>query len=313
MYDLKIITPVIRHLNKVSPNMYRDLGDEIQIHCPFCDDAQRPHSSNHGHLYLASNAPVFNCFRCGTSGTILRLLLETGFHDDEVIKYISSFIRYNFIKDYSKKVSTSYKQIQNLYINNTVKVVEFKNKSIEDFNKFQKYIIDRIGNVDYNTFFIHPLMLENSLCCGFNNSDEEFITARIISKSKARYINSKENYLYYFQPKNFEIYNRIVIGEGPFDVIPLYLFSNKFKNSLFLSIGGKKYLSAIEYLVTRFILIGRYEINLIYDSDFKAPEISLNRCKFLAEKFNPEILVKGFTPIEPFEDTGDFPQVMEIE
>lgn len=313
MYDLKKITPVIRYLNKISPNMYRDLGGEIMLHCPFCDDAQRPHASNHGHLYIATNSPVFNCFRCGTSGTIIRLLIETGFRDDEVIKYISSFIKYNFIKDYSKKVSTSYKQIQNLYINNTAKVVEFKNKNIEGFNIFYKYVKDRIGNVDYNTFFMHPLMIENSLCCGFNNSDEEFITARIISKSKARYINSKENYLYYFQPKNFEIYNRIVIGEGPFDIIPLYLFSNRFKNSLFVSIGGKKYLSSVEHLVTRFILIGKYEINLIFDSDFKSPGISLNRCKFLAEKYNTEILVRGFVPIEPFQDTGDFPQVMEIE
>lgn len=313
MYDLKKITPVLRHLNKVSPNMYTDMGSEIQIHCPFCDDAQRPHASNHGHLYLAINAPVFNCFRCGTSGTILRLLLETGFTDDDVIKYISSFIRYNFIKDYSKKVSTSYKQIQNLYINNTTKVVEFKKNNIDLFKTFQKYIINRIGNVDYNTFFIHPIMLENSLCCGFNNSDNEFITARIISKSKARYINSKENYLYYFQPNNFEIYNQIVIGEGPFDIIPLYLFSNKFKNCLFISIGGKKYLSTIEYLITRFILIGKYEIHLIFDSDFKLPNLTLNRCKFLVEKYNSDILVKGYTPIEPFQDTGDFPQVTEIE
>lgn len=312
MYDLKKITPVIRYLNRISPNMFRDIGSEIMIHCPFCDDAQRAHASNHGHLYVAINAPVFNCFRCGTSGTILRLLIETGFEDEEIIKYISSFIKYNFIKDYSKKVSTSYKQIQNLYVNNTSKVVEFKKKNIEQFRIFYKYVIDRIGNVDYNTFFIHPMMIENSLCCGFNNSDKEFITARIISKSKARYINSKENYLYYFQAKNFEIYNRIVIGEGPFDIIPLYLYSNLFKNSLFISIGGKKYLPAIENLITHYILLGRYEINIIYDSDYKNPENSLKRCKFLVEKFNNEILVKGYIPIEPFQDTGDFPQVMEI-
>jgi hypothetical protein len=131
MYDLKKITPVIRHLQKISPNMYRDLGGELMLHCYACDDATRRNASNHGHLYLATNAPVFNCFRCGTSGTILRFLIETGFRDEEVLKYISSFIRYNFIKNYSRKISTNSLNIDLIYEENINRIIKFKKEKRE--------------------------------------------------------------------------------------------------------------------------------------------------------------------------------------
>lgn len=317
MYDLKKITPVIRHLQKISPNMYRDMGGEIMVHCYSCDDASRKNASNHGHLYLATNFPVFNCFRCGTSGTIIRLLIETGFNDEEVIKYISSFIRYNFIKNYSRKVSTNLANIDLIYEENIHRIIKFKKENKDQFDIFKKYIQQRLGNVDYGPFLIYPTYVNdgniNQVSCGFNNVDNEFITARVINKSKIRYKNSDQNSLYYFQPKNFEKFNRITIGEGPFDIISLYLYSNTFKDCLFISISGKKYISALEFLITRFMLIGTYEINLIFDTEFKFKEQTIIRCKFLSDKYNENIIIRGFAPLESFEDTGDFPQVMEID
>ena len=135
----------------------------------------------------------------------------------------------------------------------------------------------------------------------------------VIKQSKIRYKNSDQTSLYYFQSKDFEKFDRIVIGEGPFDIISLYLYSNLFRNCLFISISGKKYMSSLELLITRFMLIGNYEINLIFDSEFKFKEPTIIRSRFLSERYNQNIIVKGFSPLEPFGDTGDFPQVMEIE
>lgn len=317
MYDLKKITPVIRHLQRISPNMYRDIGGEIMIHCYSCDDASRRNALNHGHLYLAVNAPVYNCFRCGTSGTIIRLLIETGFNDEEVIKYISSFIRYNFIKNYSQKTSTSLININKIQEDIIYKITKFKKNNINAFKVFNKYVYERLGNVDYGTFLIYPGFINDGnidqISCAFNNANNEFVTARVINESKIRYKNSNQTSLYYFQPINFERFNRIVIGEGPFDIISLYLYSNIFKNCLFISISGKKYIPSLELLITKFMLIGQYEINLIFDSEYKFKANTLRRCKFLSEKYNENIIVRGFAPLEPFEDTGDFPQVMEID
>jgi hypothetical protein len=61
------------------------------------------------------------------------------------------------------------------------------------------------------------------------------------------------------------------------------------------------------------MLIGEYEINLIFDSEFKFKEPTIIRSRFLSEKYNQNIIVRGFAPLEPFGDTGDFPQVMEID
>lgn len=318
MYELKKITPAVRHIQKVSPGMFRDTGGEYLIHCPFCDDATRKNASSHGHLYIAHNSPVFNCFRCETSGTILRFLIETDFRDQEVLKYIASFIQYRFIKNYSKKSIVSNININDLYKQNIQKITQFKKVDRKNFNIFQKYISGRIGNVDYNTFLVYPTMLKlkdrEYFCCGFNNSDNEYITSRFIEKhSYFRYKNSDVNNLYYFQLRDFNRYNQIAITEGVFDIINLYLYSDTFKNCLFMSISGKKYISELESLLTKSILIGNYQVNLIFDLDFKDPKFTLIRCIKLASHYNQNVVVRGFIPINPFNDTGDFPQVTEIE
>lgn len=315
MYNLKTITPVITHLQQISPNMYRDIGGEIMLHCPYCNDAQRTNASNHGHLYIAVESPVFNCFRCDTSGTMIRLLVETGYNDSDVLDYIASFIKYKFIKNYSKMSLVRSEDLNKLYLNNIEKTNRFKDKN--KLNLFLNYIKERIGSVDYNLFFIYPDMVRikgsDLFCCCFNNSNNQFITSRVITATNnIRYKNSPENSLYYFQERDFSKYKRIVLTEGPFDIISLYLYSNMFKDCLFISISGKKFLSELEKLITKFILIGNYEVNLVFDNDYKKPNITLIQSRFLSQKFNPDISVKGFIPEKRVNDVGDFPQVMEI-
>ena len=318
MYNLKIITPVLTHLQEISPNMYRDIGGELMLHCPYCNDAQRQNASNHGHLYVALEAPVFNCFRCDTSGTIIRLLIETGFTDDSVLEYIASFIKYKFIKNYSKTSLIKSEDLHKLYNHNVLRFIDFRKKHPDKINLFKKYVNDRIGSIDYNLFFIYPDIVNikgsNLFCCSFNNSSNQFITSRVInSKGNLRYKNNPENTLYYFQDRDFDRYKRIVFTEGPFDIISLYLYSNLFKDCLFISISGKKFLSEVERLITQFILIGEYEVNLVFDTDYKNPDITLYRSKYIIQKFNSDIDLKGYIPERKINDVGEFPQVMEIQ
>jgi len=318
MYNLKQITPVVRHIQKVSPNMFRETGGEFMVHCPYCSDAMRKNASAHGHMYIAIDSPVMNCFRCETSGTIIRFLIDTGFDDADVLKYIASFIQYRFIKNYSKRSIVSVKSMNELYKANIERLTNFKKQDPERFNIFRNYIISRIGNVDYNLFFIYPNIVKikdkNYFGCGFNNSNNQYITTRIANpNSYFRYKNSEQNNLYYFQIKDLNRYNRIVITEGAFDIIVLYLYSNLFKDSLFISISGKKYMAEVESLITKYALLGKYEINLIFDSDFKNPNITLSRCINMSSHYNQDIIVRGYIPLQPFNDTGDFPQTTEIE
>ncbi len=317
MYDLTKLISVVRHLQNISPNMYKDIGGEILTYCPYCDDATRPNALNHGHLYFAKNSPVFNCFRCDTSGTMVRFLIDTEFRDNDTLQFIASFIKYKFISNYSKKSFLGYNDMGELYNQNISRLLSFKKINRDLFERFNHYITNRIGNVDYNLFFIYPYMLQiknnHYFTCSFNNGDDKYITSRAIDESSFfRYKNSKEDTLYYFQSRNFNKYKRIVISEGPFDIISLYLYSNEFKDCLFMSISGKKFATNIETLITNFLLLGEYEINIIFDNDYKNKEMVLFRGRQLAMKYNPDITIRGYAPINPFNDTGEFPQVMEI-
>ena len=315
MYNLKTITPVIRHLQKISPGMFRDTGGELMIFCPYCDDSKRKNASNHGHMYLAVNMPVFNCFRCDTSGTIIRFLIDTGFTDEEVLKYIASFVKYKFVKNYSKTSIVNNQIITQLYKQNVDRVNKFKNEKTDQFLRFKQYLTKRIGGVDYNIFFIFPYFLDSKgqkyLSCGFNNSDNEIIGYRLIDSHP--YFRYKKNpNQYHFQSRDFDKYQEITIGEGPFDIITLYLYNKLFKDSYFLCLNGKNYVSTIEKLVMKYILIGNYRINLIFDRELKNPSLTLRKCQYIAEQYNEEIEIKAYLPIPPFQDTGQFPQVMEL-
>jgi hypothetical protein len=160
-----------------------------------------------------------------------------------------------------------------------------------------------------------PHILESKelkyLCCGFNNSDNEIVGYRLIDKHPYFRYKKKPNQ-YYFQSRDFDKYKEITIGEGPFDIINLYLYSSIFKNNFFLCLNGKNYVSSIENLVTRYILIGNYRLNLIFDSELNNPNLTLKKCQYIANQFNENIEIKAYLPIPPFQDTGQFPQVMEI-
>lgn len=310
MFDLKKLYPIIQHLKQLSPGMFKDLGKELQIHCPFCDDATRSNAANHGHMYFAVDAPVFNCFRCSTSGTLLKFLIVTDFADEEIIKYVASFLHHNFSKDHFKiKQRIDKTNLRNQIWNSTLK---FKQNNYQQYNTFKEYLISRIGEVNFAHFLIYPGFINNFLVCNFVNFDSQLATSRYVHKSdKFRYKNNG-NQMYFFQHMTFDKFDRIVLTEGPFDGINMYLYEHNFKNSFFVSICGKSYVSSIERLIINELLIGNYEINIVFDSDIKNAKGILYKIIKLAEQYNENISIRGFKPLLDVKDVGEFPAVTEV-
>lgn len=320
MFDINKAIPIIQHLKFISPNMFKENSGEIIIHCPFCDDANRPRASNHGHCYLAKNSPVFNCFRCDASGTLIKLLTFTGFDDDESLNYVKSFINYNFSKDYYNfKKKTKKRSI--LEVNNIVSNynLQFADKDIKRYNLFKKYLYTRIGEVDYSKFLLYPNVVDidnkKYFGCSFCNSNLELTTTRIINNEFIRYKDNKCQYGYFFQELDFNRYKKICLTEGPFDLINLNLYNDIFNenDTFFVAVKGtKKYLSTIEELIHQELLIGEFEINLIFDNDFKYMNSLLRNTKFVTTKYNPKIDIKGWKSIYGIKDCGLYPIIMEV-
>lgn len=310
MYDITKIQQIMSHLKNIS-SYYKESNNEVIIFCSYCDDATRA-KANHGHLYISKTAPVWNCFRCSASGNLIRLLIDTGFDDEDILKYLGQFIKYRTVKDYykTKRKFTKLKQI----INNKIDLnLKFEKTYPDKFKMYNDYLSDRLGIVNFSNLLISPTFFNNKLACMFTNINNENVVLRLIEPYKDfRYhLNNETSGKYYFQEKNFEKYTKIVLTEGPFDAINLYLYNSEFKNSYFISLNGKKYNSAIEQLILEDLLIGNFEFDLIFDSDVANFKTYLYRAKLLAKHYNNNIVIKGYVPLIG-KDTGDYPAVTEV-
>ena len=318
MFDLNKITPVLEHLKQiVSPNMFKKISQkEIMIHCPFCDDALRKNAANHGHLYISTESPIFNCFRCNSSGTLLSLLIQTGFDDRDVLDYISSFIKVNFTKDYLKvrtrmghapRFSSVKKAILNYNL-------DFKRNYYNQYNTYINYIHKRIGEqVDETKFLLSPLIYKNKIVCRFTNSIGENVLIRYIDDQSKRYvINKNINSLYYFQDISNIKTNKVTICEGPFDIINLSLYNDFFKDNIFISINGKNYVGNIEKLILMYYLTEEIEFNIVFDSDYVKNSFKiLKTLNLLVKVYSGKIWINAFKPLIG-NDVSDFPAVERI-
>lgn len=311
MFDITKIGPIINHLKNIS-SYYKDPTKEIIIFCPYCDDATRS-KATHGHLYISKTHPVFNCFRCSSSGTLIRLLVDTGFDDEEILKFLAQFVKYKSIKDYYytvKKKTPKLKIIQDEIIQRNI---NFETKYPDKFKMYEQYLYSRLGNVDYNRFLISPTFFNNKLSCMFTNSNDEDVALRLIEpyKDYRYHLNEGTSEKYYFQERNFENITRITLGEGPFDVLNLYLYSLEFKDAYHIALNGKKYSSMIESLILGDFLIGDIIIDMVFDTDVLNYKTYLFRARILAKQYNQNVVIKGWAPAVG-KDTGDYPALIEV-
>ena len=317
MYDINKFPQILYHLKNIS-NIFADKGSHINMFCPFCNDATRKPNPSHGHCYISKELPVYYCHRCGEAGTIMKLLFYTEFDDIDTINQLKGFIKFNFVKDYvyqkvEKKVD--YRDL--------IKFINYKINNInhDHLSKFEDYVNYRLGHINYGKFLLYPDFIKpfektdyQLLSACFNNSLNQFIEGRFINPiQKMRYNKNKQNYQYFFQNWDFERINEIVITEGAFDLLNIYLYENKFnKDTFYLSMSGKRYITVLESLIYQELLLKSCRIHIIFDNDNKYMNSTINKCKNLVNTINTDIDIFGWKPYNLFKDVGQYPILTKI-
>jgi len=97
--------------------------DEVRVCCPFCGDSKY-------HLYLNTDKQVFNCYRCGEKGGVIRFIaLLTGCGETEVIEQL---------KPTSKKTKKSKKKNHPATMLNTFQLKQIGYNSRPNWDEFFK-------------------------------------------------------------------------------------------------------------------------------------------------------------------------------
>lgn len=318
MYNIKDYPQIEYHLKNIS-NIFEDKNSHIVIFCPYCGDATRKQNPNHGHCYISKNLPVYYCHRCDSAGSILKLLIDTNFDDINTINQLKSFIKYNFIKDYLYYQKPKYKS--DYY--STLKFIKNKIFSLnqQELKTFNNYVKLRLGDINYSKFLIYPNYIKpyqklnyDLLAVCFNNRNNDFIEGRFIEPiNNIRYKRS-DKAIYYFQNWNFEDISDIVITEGTFDLLNIYIYNNLFNklSTFYLSMSGKRYLSILEQILYQELLFKKCRINLIFDNDNKYIKPTIWKCKMLIQNINNSIEIIGWTPHYTFKDAGQYPLLIKV-
>lgn len=156
---------------------------------------------------------------------------------------------------------------------------------------------------------IYPSLVNNYLNLTFCNTENDLVCWRNIDpNSNFRYKMNKG--LYFFQEKKFDDQTEIVLSEGPFDIINMYLYNTSFKNNFFQAIHSSRYFLELENLIIRHLLIGSYNINIVFDSNINIQK-NIYYLNFL-KKYNENISFKYWQPTYNYKDAGENPQVMEV-
>lgn len=305
MFDILKYQEIVIHINN-SSSIYKlnSRNDWIQILCPYCDDATRSSKIDHGHFYISRYFNYCHCFRCDTKTTIKQFLKYTGFNNNELLNSIFR-TKSNYIHLNENKLSIS-KKID-IY-----SIIEQFPK--EKLSIFDDYLGKRLLNIDHELFKIYPSYEESTdtIFCNFNNYYNEFSAARIIKSNKYNYrYLKKENSKFYFFQNPFD-HESITICEGPFDIINLYNFTNKFHDSCFFSINGKSYISSVIKIISLYYLSNlKLNINIIFDSDIKNIDFIKKKMISKLNILNNNILTNFYKPTVS-KDVSDILLLQEV-
>lgn len=300
MFNIEQYDDIILHLKSISSRFYKHTSGWIEIFCPYCDDANRKLNPKHGHFHIAPNYPFGHCFRCGTPVGLDKLLLDTNFSNLDLIKQLrrtNGFIHSKSGRFKSSSIETK----QNIFKNALEHYQVFYEKHNEQFNIFKQYIYNRCGDIDILYFNLSPTIYQNNVAVQFYNYDGQLTTTRMINSysNSFRYLIPKEKQFYYFQDLlDIDEYNDIIITEGAFDLINLrnYYLPFNGNNSFYLALSGNNYKGLITELVQNYLLIGEYNIHIVFDNGLKFFEKLLKSIKTSINEINTEIHLKFYLP-----------------
>lgn len=297
MFNIDMYPDVLLHLRGMSQRFHKHSSGWIEIFCPYCDDATRKFNPGHGHFHVAPNYPFGHCFRCGAQVGLDKLLRDTGFTNNEILEKLRRTSGFTYGKD--KKIKSEKRfSLTQLRSNIDHEYTKFYDTYPYRFNEFKSYIQKRCFEIDPTKFFLLPAVENETTGVRFLNHDGNLVTTRLIN-SEQRYMNPNVRRPYYFQDlENIDEYKSIVITEGAFDLINLYNFSSHFDkdSSFFISIGGNQYKGVTTELISNYLMIGKYNVNVVFDQGLKNLDRLIKLTKLTANILNPDINLKFFLP-----------------
>ena len=297
MFQLQLFPKIKSHLKTIS-TLYIPTSNNtwIQIFCPYCNDSTRKYNPKHGHCYIATTFPYFLCFRCNESGSLLKLLLDTGFTDTDTIQSLKSISSCNIKYSYHKELFFNE--------NNTSKVIniheQFKAKWPDKYNQFLRYIYTRCLHINPIQYSLTPILYNNKLGVKFQNYNLESCGIRFINTTSNRYLYPENRHYYYFQDiTNIINYHNIVISEGAFDLINLHHYNKQFnnRNTFFIAVGGSSFERCIKHILSNFLVIGNYNLHIIFDNNFEYFRKTIFKCNRIVKSLNHNVNLKFYKPI----------------
>jgi hypothetical protein len=306
LFQIEDFPDIVYHLQTTS-KIFKLLPNHeyYEMFCPYCDDAIRKLNPSHGHMNIGRRKPFFNCFRCDSKGSLLKLLKDGGFSNIDVLRKLAS-LKTDYVFTSSSKSLIKQKKIPIQSIHR-----EFRSNNPQYYDVFQRYLYTRILDGSALEHFLYPDVYDNKLRCTFSNYNGNIVTSRFISPSKIRYMNATNKQYYFFQDiGKIDEFESIVICEGAFDAINLYHYSIfNTKNNFFLAINGKYYTKVVKELITNFLLIGKHNFKIVFDADI----LNTNQIKFsitqVMNQLNPECTAEYYKPIL----TKDVSELMNID
>lgn len=293
MYDITNYQDLIKYIKSINNGRFKNSNGWHETYCPFCDDINRKNYLSHGHLYICSTSEFFVCHRCDEKGHITKFIKAIGYCGSDLNSIIkdtkTSFIITN------KTRSIVYNKSHNFNEN----YIKFKTTSVKRYSIFLEYIKNRCNYINPIDYKLSPNIVNDKLVCDIYNANNVRLASRFIDNNTKRYLNHSEKQYYYFQDI-YDIVNKqnIIICEGAFDIINL---SNYWKfntsNSFFISVGGSHYTSCISYLLHEWILIGKFNIFMIFDKDISKKTIYMKNIKKIIKYINISINIKFYQPV----------------
>lgn len=233
-----------------------ETDDDYVGRCPFCGDSQK--SSKHAHLYVSKRYPIYHCYRCNAKGFLkdIENLLKESCKKEYVlsIKYqvskldvpqILSETR-NLIKLYSMFITDQEKE----YFRSRTKLKSISDTTIQKFALFPDYyarsflynnIFKKLPRDCYRTWTMRGFGTgvsgraheKNDHILRYVNGDLQLPWSSYV-QTDTYFIHS-----YPIQQYGKMIPTNLVIAEGIYDIVPLYLHRGKYgindKDTVFMA------------------------------------------------------------------------------
>lgn len=233
-------------------NYKRLSNNEFMFECPFCGSSKRKKP----HFGVDISKDVYNCFRCGKSGRLSRLLKEH--------YKINIYIRQQNIK---KDIVRNFDFV--LLDDISEKSKEYIDKRL-DYNKFYKKII-------YDSYIdVFFIKYKNVEYLALKSIYESYISIRSLTdnvknKKMLFKINSIDIEDFFGimlnRNKNNKLLN-VFIFEGLFDMLTHIIHLNKsIENSFYIIFNGKIIMNKIYNILDLYFSNNSYTINIFKDSD----------------------------------------------